>query len=177
MRMKMALSLIVLLATLVVAGRTTAAVTTSPSWMQVNAASKSVAFVIKMAENGNNGTFNFNGYARGEMAITVPLGWKVHMHVINIGEGAIPHSLEIADVTEVMPSEGVTPAAFDGAYTAELLPGLGVGKSDDVDFTADKAGKYWMLCGVPGHAQGGMWDWFVVSSSATQPSVTISKSR
>ena len=169
-----ALVALAFLAVIVTAGGAGAAATAPPSWMTVDAAKKAVSFVIKMAENGTNGTFNFNGYARGDMTITVPLGWKVHMHVINIGEGAIPHSLEIAAVTEAMPSQGVSPA-FDGAYTVQLVPGMGVGKSDSVDFTANQAGKYWMMCGVPGHAEGGMWDWFVVSPTATEPTVTFSK--
>jgi hypothetical protein len=33
-------------------------------------------------------------------------------------------------------------------------------------FTADKAGQYAFVCGVPGHAAGGMWDEFDVSDSA-----------
>lgn len=163
-------------AALVPAAKASADIPAAPSWMKADAATKTVFFDIKMAENGNNGTFNFNGYSRGEMTITVPLGWKVKMHVVNIGEGAIPHSLEIANVTETMPSQGVDPA-FPEAYTVQLVPGMGVGKSDEVDFTASKPGKYWMLCGVPGHAAGGMWDWFVVSSTASAPSVTIGKAQ
>ena len=167
--------MLALLAVLMPAGRAFAAGSADgPSWMKVDAAAKSVSFEIKAAENGTNGTFNFNGYARGALTITVPLGWQVHLHVVNIGEGAIPHSLEIATVTEVMPAQGVDPA-FAQAYTVQLVPGMGVGQADDVDFTAGKAGKYWILCGVPGHAAGGMWDWFIVSETAKVPTVTIGK--
>ncbi|MDE2572004.1 MAG: hypothetical protein KGM44_05720 [bacterium] len=144
------------------------------SWMHADSTAKSVGFDIQMAENGNNGTFNFNGYARGELTITVPVGWKVQMHVVNTGEGAIPHSLEIAKVTEAMPAQGVDPA-FSQAYTVQLIPGMAVGAKDEVEFTASEPGKYWMLCGVPGHAAGGMWDWFVISSTASAPAVTIGK--
>ena len=69
----------------------------------------------------------------------------------------------------------IEPPAFDGAETINLLNGLGVGKSDEVDFTASTAGKYWIFCGVPDHGIGGMWDYLVVSSSATAPTVTYAK--
>ena len=145
----------------------------APSWMKVDAAAKSVSFEIKMAENGNNGTFNFNGYGRGAMTITVPVGWNVKMHVINIGQGAIPHSLEIIPVTEVIPREGVDPPAYGGAETINLLQGLSPGAADDAEFAADKVGKYWIFCGVPNHGTGGMYDFFTVSATATAPTVTV----
>lgn len=146
----------------------------SPSWMKIDAPSKSVHFDIKMAENANNGTLNFNGYGHGDLTITVPLNWKVSMDVVNIGQGAIPHSLEIVPVTEAIPSQGSEPPVFDGAETVELINGLGIGKSDKVEFTAGKEGHYWMFCGVPNHGIGGMYDNFVVSPTAAMPTVRIS---
>ncbi|MGH7707668.1 MAG: sulfocyanin-like copper-binding protein [Vulcanimicrobiaceae bacterium] len=146
-----------------------------PSWMTVNAAKKSVHFVIKMAENGNNGTLNFNGYAHGEMTITVPTGWHVSMHVINAGAGAIPHSLEILPITESIPVQGSDPPVFSGAETIDLTDGMPVNSSDDADFVAAKAGRYWMFCGVPDHGIGGMYDYFVVSTQATAPTVTVAQ--
>lgn len=150
-----------------------AAKTISPAWMKIDAANKSVHFDIKMAENANNGTLNFNGYGHGDLTITVPLNWKVAMDVVNIGQGAIPHSLEIVAVTEVIPNQGSEPPAFDGAETVELINGLGIGKSDKVEFTADKEGRYWMFCGVPNHGIGGMYDGFVVSATAAMPTVRV----
>lgn len=149
----------------------------APSWMKVDAAKKTVAFQIQMAENGNNGTLNFNGYGHGGMTLVVPLGWTVNMHVINAGAGAIPHSLEILPITESIPNQGSDPPAFGGAETNNLVDGMKVGQSDDLNFTADTAGKYWIFCGVPNHGVGGMYDYFVVSSSATAPSVKISAAK
>jgi sulfocyanin len=146
-----------------------------PSWMHFDASKKTASFDIGMATNGNNGTFNFNGYGRGDMTITVPLGWKVHMHVTNKGYGAIPHSLEVVAPSETVPQQAVTPA-FPQAETINLVPGMSVGQSDNVDFVANKEGKYWIMCGVPNHAIGGMWDWFIVSKSADVPSVTFKSS-
>jgi sulfocyanin len=157
-----------------IAAPAVAADTAPPSWMTVDAASKTVHFAIQMAENGNNGTLNFNGYAHGAMTITVPLGWNVKMKVTNAGAGAIPHSLEIIAQSETTPPQGVEPPIFDGAETINLINGLGVGQSDEVDFVAATAGHYWMFCGVPDHGVGGMWDNFVVSTAVTAPSVAFS---
>jgi len=141
------------------------------TWMKVDAAHKKVHFEITLAENGNNGTLNINGYGHGALTIIVPKGWSVDMHVTNAGAGAIPHSLEVLPITESIPGQGSDPPVFSGAETVSLIDGMKVGQSDDMDFVADTAGKYWLFCGVPNHGIGGMWDYLVVSSSATAPSV------
>jgi sulfocyanin len=143
----------------------------APAWMKVDAAKKSVSFAIDMAENGNNGTLNFNGYGHGGMTLVVPQNWTVTMHVLNKGAGAIPHSLEILPITESIPNQGSEPPAFAGAETNNLLDGMKVGQSDDLSFTADSPGKYWIFCGVPNHGIGGMYDYFVVSTTAKSPTV------
>jgi sulfocyanin len=148
----------------------------APAWMKVDTAKKTVAFNILMAENGNNGTLNFNGYGHGAMTLIVPTGWNVTMHVLNKGAGAIPHSLEILPITESIPNQGSDPPAFGGAETNNLVDGMKVGESVDLTFTADTPGKYWIFCGVPNHGIGGMYDYFVVSGSATAPKVKIDSS-
>jgi sulfocyanin len=144
--------------------------------MHVDAAKKSVNFDVLMAPNGNNGGLNFNGYHHGELTITIPTGWHVDMAVTNKGFGAIPHSLEVIKVSEGIPAQGAEPPAFDGAETVELVNGMNVGQSDHATFTADTPGKYWIFCGVPNHGVGGMWDYLVVSSTATTPGVDIKSS-
>ena len=165
----------VVAATVAIAAATPAAASdaASPSWMTVDAAHKTVSFAIEMAQNGNNGTLNFNGYGHGAMSLVVPAGWSVKMHVLNKGAGGIPHSLEILPVTESIPGQGVEPPAFSGAETVNLIDGMKTGQSDEVDFTADTPGKYWIFCGVPNHGVGGMWDYLVISSSATTPTVQL----
>jgi sulfocyanin len=148
---------------------------TTPSWMHVDEAKKTVNFDVLMAPNGTNGGLNFNGYHHGELTITIPVGWHVDMNVTNKGFGAIPHSLEIIKASEGIPNQGSEPPAFDGAETVELINGMNVGQSDHATFTADSPGKYWIFCGVPNHGVGGMWDNLVVSSTATNPAVDIKK--
>lgn len=141
-----------------------------PSWMTVDAAKKAVHFEIKMGTSGEASGLNFNGYSSGHLTITVPLGWNVSMNAVN--DDSLPHSVEVVDAQKQAPMDALPPA-FPQAETVRLKEGLAPNKSDSLSFTADKEGRFWLMCGVAGHAQGGMWDWFVVSKAATIPTVTI----
>ena len=44
-----------------------------------------------------------------------------------------------------------------------------------IAFKAKKAGKFLWLCGVPGHAQSGMWTHLEISAAATSPYLRIAK--
>jgi len=147
-----------------------AALGASVQWMHADAGSKSVSFDITEGAQGEGSGLNFNGYAQGHMTITVPQGWKVTMHVVN--QDSLPHSLEVAPAQSAPPIDSVPPA-FPRAETIDLKQGMPTGKRDTVTFNADKAGRYWIMCAVPGHAQGGMWDWLVVSDSVKAPNVDI----
>ncbi len=132
------------------------------------AASKTVEFGLVAGKTAANGFFNFNGYAKGALTVTVPVGWKVVIHYSNAS--ALRHSLDVIPYTGTQPDSAPTPA-FVGASTKELVDGIGVGKQETVTFTASKAGTYELLCGVLGHAQAGMWGRLVVSPTAKTPSV------
>ncbi|TAM89086.1 hypothetical protein EPN42_08170 [bacterium] len=88
-----------------------------------------------------------------------------------VNQDSLPHSLEIISAQQTPPMQGIQPPIFAGATTADLIGGLASNQSDTFAFTASAPGRFWMMCGVPGHAAGGMWDWFVVSPTATKPSV------
>jgi sulfocyanin len=132
------------------------------------APSKTVEFALIAGKTAANGSFNFNGYAKGALTVTVPVGWKVVIHYSN--GGALRHSLDVIPYTGTQPDSAPAPA-FAGASTKDLVDGIGVGKQETVTFTAGKAGTYEFLCGVLGHAQAGMWDRLVVSPAAKTPSV------
>ena len=60
--------------------------------------------------------------------------------------------------------------AIPGA--AKLAQGIPKGAGTLVaGLAANKPGKYFLVCGVPGHLQAGMWDRFTVSASAKTPSI------
>lgn len=142
----------------------------SPAWVHADPASKSVSFDIAMGAPGEGSGLNFNGYSHGHMTITVPLGWKVSMKVTNTD--SLPHSLEIAAEQTTPPMDSVA-TAFPRAETDDLEQGMQPNQSDSLSFTADTPGRYWIMCAVPGHAEGGMWDLLVVSAAATAPVVAF----
>ena len=137
--------------------------------IQYDSATKTATIPVIAGLTSNAGGWNFNGYARGEMTIVVPVGTKVVMPFYN--DDIVPHSVVIVTGSaNAIPSTPGDPA-FAGAYSNNPINGQMSGKKDDVRFTADKAGRYLMICGVPGHAASGMWVYFEVSATAKAPSV------
>ena len=143
----------------------------TPSWMTVDAGSKTVEFKIVAAQTDANASLNFNGYAKGDMTLVVPAGWHVKVDFSN-NDSSVPHSLVVTAVQKSLPIEvNEKQAAFRGAFTTSPVSGIVAGKTLNFEFSADKAGKYWLVCGVPGHAVQGMWDYLEISSSAESPHV------
>jgi sulfocyanin len=137
--------------------------------IQYDGATKTATIPVISGLTSNAGGWNFNGYARGEMTIVVPVGTNVVMPFYN--DDIVPHSVVIMPGSgKAIPSTPGDPA-FRGSESNNPINGQMSGKRDDVRFTADKAGKYLMICGVPGHAASGMWVYFEVSATAKAPSV------
>lgn len=138
-------------------------------FMTYDSAAKKVTVTLTAALGGFNGGMNFNGGAKGDQTITVPQGWSVHMPFVN--KDAIPHSAIILPDSMPLPMAPENPA-IPRAYTNDLTAGLPTGGTDTMDFKAARAGKYLIVCGVPGHGPSGMYIKFVVSSTAAVPSYT-----
>lgn len=118
----------------------------------------------------SSGGFAFNGYQRGAMTVTVPVGWQIVVHFENTD--TIGHSLAVLPSgAHNQPSPPSSPA-FAGAATSNFSAGLPKGPAVTFTFEASKAGTYEFVCGVPGHAISGQWDALVVSATADAPSVT-----
>jgi sulfocyanin len=143
-----------------------------PSWVHPDPAHKKVSLKVIAANGGANGTLNFNGYANGQMTVTVPAGWRVHIDFVNSGAGALPHSLEVIRPVKPLPLQGIPPA-IPRAESRDLIDGIPPQQTDSFDFTAAPAGQYLWVCGFPSHGTSGMWDRFNVSSSAKAPSVSV----
>jgi len=137
----------------------------------LGAASHTVEVAITANKTASGG-FAFNGYQRGGMTITVPVGWQVVVRFENTDTTV--HSLAVLPSgahTQVAPPSS---PAFSGATTSSFSAGLAKGSQQTLTFEATKAGTYEFVCGVPGHAISGQWDALVVSATATEPSVTPS---
>ncbi len=136
----------------------------------VRAATHSADLTILGGKKGG-GSMDLNGYQRGAMAITVPVGWNVVVHFEN-ADVVLAHSLAVLPAgahQQVAPSGA---PAFPGATTASFSAGLPRGAKQTFSFEASKAGTYEFICGVQGHGIAGMWDSLVVSATADAPSVT-----
>jgi len=136
------------------------------SYLWYAPAARTVHVALDAAVGGNNGGMNFNGRSGGGATITVPLGWKVRMRFTN--QDAIPHSAIVIAGGPPVPAIPQTPA-FAGAYTRDLTAGLNTGDGDDLNFKASAAGRYLIVCGVPGHGASGMWIRFDVAAEAGAP--------
>jgi hypothetical protein len=143
-----------------------------PSWVRPDPAHKKVSFKVIAADGGANGTLNLNGYANGQLTVTVPVGWRVHIDFVNSGAGALPHSLEVIRPVKPLPPQGIPPA-IPRAESRDLIDGVPPQQTDSFDFTAAPAGQYLWICGFPAHGTSGMWDHFNVSSSAKAPSISV----
>jgi sulfocyanin len=130
----------------------------------------SVDVSIVAGKADSDGGFDFNGYQKGAMTVTVPVGWRVVVHFTNAHD--LPHSLAVLPVgAEKQPAPSAAPV-FSGATTKELQAGLPKGAKQTFAFEASTPGSYEFVCGVPGHSLAGMWDRLVVSPTADAPSVT-----
>jgi sulfocyanin len=133
---------------------------TAPRWLVVDTKTHTATLTLIASYNGALGGFNFNGDGKGKMVVSVPVGYTVHVNFTN--EGSIPHSAVITPYSERNSTSGF-PLAFHGASTKNPTAGTAQGKTERFSFVANKAGKYALVCVVPGHAVAGMWDVFEVT--------------
>ncbi len=140
-----------------------------PDWLKVDTASHAVSITLETTASPDSGSALINGHRAGAIQLVVPLGWTVRWSWRN-GDPAANHSLVIMAEREKLPLEGGRPA-LDNALSRMVTAGLKPGQTDETTFTADAAGWYWLLCGVPNHALKGEWISFKVDREATGPSV------
>lgn len=113
--------------------------------------------------------FNFDGYAKGRLTVTVPAGWT--MHVVFRNAGALPHSLMVVPWSTKASATHPKPA-FAGATTPVPYQGTQKGGHSQFNFRTLKPGKYRLICAVPGHDAAGMWDTLVIKRGAKAATAT-----
>ncbi|MFB6239989.1 MAG: sulfocyanin-like copper-binding protein [Gemmatimonadota bacterium] len=136
--------------------------------MQVNEAKSTVSMEIVAGKTDANNNWNFNGYYAGNNArIVVPQGYEITIDFVNQTGNLVAHSLGIDETMESWPATFQNPKpVFEGAITSNPTSMKGAtrpGESETITFTASEAGKYAMVCYIPGHATAGMWIYFTVS--------------
>jgi sulfocyanin SoxE-like protein len=128
-------------------GLVAAAAGPSPrQFLAVDRPHRAVTLTLVASYNGENNGFNFDGYGRGELLLSVPLGWRVRIRCEN--RGPLRHSCAVVNGPMT-----IRPA-FRGAATNELP----AGKQATFSFVASRRGTYRLACLVPGHEEARMWD-------------------
>jgi uncharacterized cupredoxin-like copper-binding protein len=162
---------VALVAALVTAGTLTGtALAASRVAIARNDSAKHTADLTMIAGLGKTGGgFDFNGYSKGKMTVTVPLGWKVNVTFEVPASSTLAHSWVLVPYGAAM---GSTKPAIAHAESPSPVQGTKPGKTVKITFTATTAGKYKMACAVPGHEMGGMWDTLIVKRGATAATST-----
>jgi uncharacterized cupredoxin-like copper-binding protein len=148
-------------------GSTPDSLVRSGEFLAYNPARRTVQLLVVAGYDGGNGSLNFNGAARGARVVTIPRDWDVEI-LFRQEDEALAHSALVAPASDPMPVDA-PPPAFPDAASERTTQGMVAGGSDGFRFTADRAGSFVLQCGVPGHAQGGMWLRVVVDSTAIRP--------
>lgn len=145
-----------------------------PGWLKSIPAKKTVEITMIAAYNGNNGSWNYDGYYSGGVTVVVPLGWTVKMRFEN-RDGNYPHSILITKVfteDEIPDEAGREEVAVSRAYSNSPKEGC-LSCTEDFRFKVKTAGEFLMFCGVLGHGQAGMWNYLTVSEEASGAYMTI----
>lgn len=119
-------------------------------FLDVDAARRRVTLTLVASYDGSNNGFNFDGYGRGELLLSVPLGWRVTIACEN--RGPLPNSCAVVAGARV---------AFAGASTAALR----AGQRARFSFAASRRGTYRLASLVAGHEEARMWDVLDVGKS------------
>jgi hypothetical protein len=131
----------------VLAGVVAAAAGPNPHrFLAVDRAHRAVTLTLVAAYDRANNGFNFDGYGRGELLLSVPLGWRVRIRCEN--RGPLNHSCAVV--------EG--PMTIRPAFRGAATPVLSAGKRASFSFLASRRGTYRLACLVPGHEEARMWD-------------------
>ena len=125
----------------------------SLQWVVADSAARTVTIALQVTPAPDGGAALINAHRNGGLQVVVPLNWTVQWDWRS-ADSTAPHSLVVMVEREKLPAEGGR-AAFTNAMTRMVTAGLQPGQGDRTTFTADEAGWYWLLCGVPSHALAG----------------------
>jgi sulfocyanin SoxE-like protein len=113
-------------------------------------AERSVELTLAAGLDSSNNGYNFDGYGRGELLVTVPVGWRVTIECVN-------RSSRRASCA-VSPSTQHGGPAIPGATIAHAVTGLAPGARASFAFTPRRTGSYRLVSLVPGQAAARMFD-------------------
>jgi len=157
-----------------VSGRASASAAPPPShWLSANIKTHTATLTLEAGYNGALSGFNFDGYGKGAMVVSIPSGYRVTIVYDNKGE--YPHSVLVTPYAKKDLVAG-WPVAFRGAASTDASDGAAPGSMQRFSFVVNRVGVYAIICAVAGHEQTGMWDVLRVTRGGS-PSVTIDNGR
>jgi sulfocyanin len=152
-----------------------AAVAPDSNWLAWKAETRTASFKLIAGIPGRaKSPFNFNGYTDGELTLTVPESATVVLNFVN--EDGTPHSAQVIPDRMPLPNMALDEPAIPRAYTKAVGEGIAQFGTDAVRFRAVPAGRYLIICGVPGHGLSGMWIRLAVDPQAKTPSLAENSS-
>ena len=132
-----------------VAGTGSGAPPDPKSYIRINAATKSAVVTLIAGHPATDIQFNYDGYGRGALVLTVPVGWQVTVQCEN--HGTVPNSCAV-----VANRTSTAPVRPDWS-TPEPQRGLDPGQSASFVFTPSTPGSYRIASLVDGNEASGMW--------------------
>jgi FtsP/CotA-like multicopper oxidase with cupredoxin domain len=140
---------------------------TVPDWYTVDSDARTVSMEMIAGSTPDNNYWNFNGATNGNTAITVPQGYRIVITFTN-RDPNMAHSLGISAETSNFAVPPQPNPVFEGAISqnpGSMVDGTMPGETETIEFVADEAGSYSMVCYIPGHTAVGMWLYFNVSAN------------
>jgi len=148
-----------------------AAASNLPEWITAREQARLLVVTLDAGVDDQNGGLNYNGLHEGSHRIVVPLGWTVIVRMRN-ADPRVRHSTLVTRVyrQDEMPDRlEPNDAVFPGASTPVPFIGTASGGYGEFAFSANKAGRYLLACGVHTHLQAGMWLRLDVEENVSQP--------
>jgi sulfocyanin len=138
-----------------------------PEFMRYDPEARRVELTIVAAYDQANSGYNFNGGFNGSHHVTVPVGWRIAITLVN--RDVIPHSFAVIRAVRQLPLRIDRPA-LPGAASRNYQVGVRAGgREDAVEFAATIEGDYLIACGMTSHAALGSYLVLTISSDANAP--------
>ena len=139
---------------------------TMPEWYTVDNDARTVHLRLIAGETNVNNYWNYNGATNGSLAITVPEGYTVTIEQVN-RDPNMAHSVGILTLPANFAMPPQPNPVFAGAITQNpmsMIDATMPGETESIEFVADRAGTYGLVCLIPGHTAVGMWLYFNVAA-------------
>lgn len=138
-----------------------------PEFMRYDPEARRVELTIIAAYDQANSGYNFNGGFNGSHHVTVPLGWRIAVTLVN--RDVIPHSFAVIRAVRQLPLRIDRPALPGAASRNHQFGVRAGGREDAVEFAAAIAGDYLIACGMTSHTALGSYLRLTISAHATAP--------